>query len=81
MYGCESWTVKKAEYRRTDAFALKVDSLTDRISHCTLRCIFEKYGPIGDVYKMGFFSLFQPTPWEAEERSQRTQQGDAVEFV
>ena len=20
MYGCESWTVKKAEYRRTDAF-------------------------------------------------------------
>ena len=22
MYGCESWTVKKAERRRTDAFAL-----------------------------------------------------------
>ena len=22
MYGCESWTVKKAEYRRTDAFEL-----------------------------------------------------------
>ena len=22
MYGCESWTVKKAEHRRTDAFAL-----------------------------------------------------------
>ena len=20
MYGCESWTIKKAEYRRTDAF-------------------------------------------------------------
>ena len=23
MYGCESWTVKKAEHRRTDAFELK----------------------------------------------------------
>ena len=22
MYGCESWTVKKAEHRRIDAFAL-----------------------------------------------------------
>ena len=22
MYGCESWTVKKAEYQRIDAFAL-----------------------------------------------------------
>ena len=22
MYGCESWTIKKAEYRRTDAFEL-----------------------------------------------------------
>ena len=24
MYGCESWTVKKAEHRRTDAFELVV---------------------------------------------------------
>ena len=23
MYGCESWTVKKAEHRRTDAFELE----------------------------------------------------------
>ena len=22
MYGCESWTIKKAEYRRTNAFEL-----------------------------------------------------------
>ena len=22
MYGCESWTIKKVEYRRTDAFEL-----------------------------------------------------------
>ena len=23
MYGCESWTIKKSEYRRTDAFELR----------------------------------------------------------
>ena len=23
MYGCESWTIKKAEYQRTDAFELQ----------------------------------------------------------
>ena len=23
MYGCESWTIKKAEHRRTDAFELQ----------------------------------------------------------
>ena len=25
MYGCESWTVKKAECRRTDAFELVLE--------------------------------------------------------
>ena len=25
MYGCESWTTKKAEWRRTDAFELCVE--------------------------------------------------------
>ena len=25
MYGCESWTVKKAEHRRTDAFESSLD--------------------------------------------------------
>uniref|UniRef100_A0A8C6DSQ5 RRM domain-containing protein n=1 Tax=Moschus moschiferus TaxID=68415 RepID=A0A8C6DSQ5_MOSMO len=33
-----------------DLISLKVDNLTDRISCRTLRRIFEKYGPIGDVY-------------------------------
>ena len=29
MYGCESWTVKKAEYRRIDAFELCLESPLD----------------------------------------------------
>ena len=27
MYGCESWTVKKAEHRRIDAFELSTEEL------------------------------------------------------
>ena len=33
-----------------DLISLKVDNLTDHISHRTLRRIFENYGPISDVY-------------------------------
>ena len=31
MYGCESWTIKKAEHQRTDAFKLEktLESLLD----------------------------------------------------
>ena len=25
MYGCESWTIKKAEHQRIDAFELRLD--------------------------------------------------------
>ena len=44
MYGCESWTVKKAEHRRIDAFELwcwrrllKVPSTTRRLNQCILK--------------------------------------------
>ncbi|KAB0345945.1 hypothetical protein FD755_024400 [Muntiacus reevesi] len=33
-----------------DLISLKVDNLTDRISRRTLRRIFERYRPVGDVY-------------------------------
>ena len=32
MYGCESWTVKKAECGRIDAFELWLDSITDSMN-------------------------------------------------
>ena len=34
MYGCESWTVKKAEHRRTDAFELWCWRRLLRVSGC-----------------------------------------------
>ena len=33
-----------------DLISVKVDNLTDRISRRTLRHIFKRYGPVGDVY-------------------------------
>ena len=37
MYGCESWTIKKAEYRRTDAFELWCWRRLLRVSWTTRR--------------------------------------------
>ena len=34
MYGCESWTVKKAEHRRIDAFKLVLEKTLERPSDC-----------------------------------------------
>ena len=34
MYGCESWTVKKAEHRRTDAFELWLEKTLESPLDC-----------------------------------------------
>ena len=34
MYGCESWTIKKAERRRTDAFELVLEKTLENPLHC-----------------------------------------------
>ena len=34
MYGCESWTVKKAEHRRTDAFELLLEKTPESSLVC-----------------------------------------------
>ena len=31
MYGCESWTIKKAEHQRTDAFELVLDKTLESL--------------------------------------------------
>ena len=50
MYGCESWTVKKAEHRRIDAFELwcwsrllRVPWTARRSNHSTLKEISPEY--------------------------------------
>ena len=38
MYGCESWTVKKAERRRIDAFELEMMLLLEKTLESLLDC-------------------------------------------
>ena len=34
MFGCESWTIKRAEHRRIDAFKLVLEKTLERPSDC-----------------------------------------------
>ena len=34
MYGCESWTIKKAEHRRIDAFELRLEKTFESPLDC-----------------------------------------------
>ena len=59
MYGCESWTVKKAECRRIDAFELwcwrrllRVPSAARRSNQSILKEISPKYSLEGLILKL-----------------------------
>ena len=51
MYGCESWTVKKAEHRRTDAFELWCWRRLSRVSW-TARSIQSVVNKISPEYSL-----------------------------
>ena len=62
MYGCESWTVKKAEYRRIDAFELwcwrrllRVPWTARRSNQSVLKEISLKYLLEGLMLKLQYF--------------------------
>ena len=59
MYGCESWTIKKAEHQRTDAFELwcwrrllRVPWTTRRSNHLMLKEISPEYSLEGLMLKL-----------------------------
>ena len=59
MYGCESWTVKKAEHQRTDAFELwcwrrllRVPWAARRSNQCILNEISPEYSLEGLMLKL-----------------------------
>ena len=59
MYGCESWTIKKAEHQRTDAFELwcwrrllRIHWITRRSNWSTLKEINPKYSLEGLMLKL-----------------------------
>ena len=61
MYGCESWTIKKAEHRRTDAFKLwcwrilRVPWTARRSSQSILKEISPEYSLEGLMLKLQYF--------------------------
>ena len=63
MYGCESWTIKKAECQRIDAFELLRVSWTARRSNQSiLKEISPKYSLEGLMLKLQYFGhLMQRT--------------------
>ena len=59
MYGCESWTIKKAEHRRIDAFEvwcwrrlLRVPWTTRRSNQSILKEIIPEYSLVGLMLKL-----------------------------
>ena len=59
MYGCESWTIKKAERRRTDAFELwyrrrllRVSWTARRSNQCILKEMNPEYSLEGQMLKL-----------------------------
>ena len=62
LYGCESWTIKKAECQRTDAFELwcwrrllRVPWTTRRSNQCILKEISSDYSLEGLMLKLQYF--------------------------
>ena len=62
MYGCESWTVKKAEHQRIDAFELwcwgrllRVPRTARRSSQLILKQISPDYSLKGLIVKLQYF--------------------------
>ena len=63
MYGCESWTIKKAEHKRIDAFQLRcwrrllrVTWTARRSNHSILEEINPEYSLEGLMLKLQYFS-------------------------
>ena len=67
MYRCESWTIKKAEHRRTDAFELwcwrrllRVPWTARRSNQSILKEISPEYSLEGLMLKLKFLILWPP---------------------
>ena len=73
MYGCESWTIKKAEHRRIDAFELwcwrrllRVPWTERRLNHSILKEISPEHSSEGLMLKLQYFGHLM---WRGEKGS------------
>ena len=72
MYGCQSWTIKKAGHQRTDAFKLwcwgrqlRVPWTTRRLTQSILKEINPKYSLEGLILKLQYYGhlMEKKSPW------------------
>ena len=81
MWGCESWTIKKAEHRRTDAFELwhwrrllRVPWTARRSNQSVLKQVSPEYSLEGLMLKLSWHIRKDPDAgkdWRQEERGQQ----------
>ena len=89
MYGCESWTIKKAEHWRTDAFELqcwrrflRVPWTARRSNQSILKEISPEYSLEGLMLKLRYFghlmwrATYWKRPWHGERLSAGGEGGD-----
>ena len=67
MYGCESWTIKKAEHQRMDAFELwcwrrllRVPWTVRRSNQSVLKAVSPEYSLEGPMLKLKFQIFWPP---------------------
>ena len=76
MYGCESWTIKKAEHRRMDAFELlcwrrllRVPWTVQRSNHSILKKTSPEYSLEGLMLKLQYFGHLRRRTDSLEKKS------------
>ena len=86
MYGCESWTIKKAEHRRIDAFELwywrrllRVSSNARRSNQWIIKEISPEYSLEVLMLKLTLqyfgYLRWEPTHWKRPWRWERVKEG------
>ena len=70
MYGCESWTVKKAEHRRTDAFELWFWRTLESPLDCKeIQPVHSKADEPGDFFGRNDAKAEAPVLWPPHAKS------------
>ena len=69
MYGCESWTVKKAEHRRTDAFELLEKTLESPLDCKEIQSVHCEGDQPWDFFGRTDAKAETPVLWPPHEKS------------
>ena len=69
MYGCESWTVKKAEHRRIDAFELCCSSPASPLDCKEIQPVHSEGDQPWDFFERNDVKAESPVLWPPHEKS------------